>query len=484
LSTQHHYQCAASSHVGQIRRNNEDAFIVTQINAGGVLCSSDATITSQPLPSDELLISSENGLVITLADGMGGAQAGEIAAQITVQTIHKAISNLDDPSVLQNSPGPWMDHIIKEANQQIIFYAEAYPDSKGMGTTCVLAYVSPSLQCHIAWVGDSRAYLYNRRNGLRQVTKDHSLVQELVDLNQITQDDAFNHPDSNIITQSLGGYFGQLLPSHVQFNLEEQDILLLCTDGLNSMLKEHEIEAIITQHINSDASGTVEALIQAANAAGGLDNITISIYKVKEVLHPMLQPTEEPHLVFYGAATGAREHFSANYPKGGIKGSRRSAFVKILLGLVGMLCIAFLFYLRTFSSHFPEPDENTPQVFNDSADLRRQDSFSPPLRDSFLSNKALRRYPNDSTPGDEHVTLQVVSNLVNSEKAEELADQLVEMGYDAECQCGAVPFKVLVHLPTLDSALEFKSNFSENYPEVVKKYKLKDDEFALLTKYQ
>ncbi len=483
MTTQHKYQCAASTHLGQIRRNNEDAFIVTEISARRALFSSDGTLASPQVASDTIYFSDKNGVLITLADGMGGAQAGEIASQITIETIHKALSHLDNLAHLSHAPGALMNDLILEANQQIILYSEAYPDSKGMGTTCILAYVSPSLHCHIAWVGDSRAYLYGPNKGLRRVTKDHSLVQELVDLNQINEEEAFNHPDGNIITQSLGGHYRQVLPSHIQLDLEEEDVLMLCTDGLNSMLKEQEIETVFANCLDSDASGTVEALIQAANDAGGLDNITISVYKIKEVVSTTNHPMIKPDLVFTGAGVGSTEHsLDGNFERN-VKGTRGNGVLKIALGLLGILCIAYLFYLMALVRH---PLGSEEKYINHSPDTTiqiKQDSADAILpMDSLLSNRLLPSATSKSKLRKEDVVLQVVSNLINSRKAEELTDQLVEMGYDAECQCSAVPFKVLVYLPSMDSALQFKTNFGENHPEVIKKFKLKNEEFALLSR--
>ena len=484
LITQHKYQCAASTHLGQIRRNNEDAFIVTEISARRALFSSDATLAAPRGPSDAVYSADKNGVIITLADGMGGAQAGEIASQITIETIHKAISHLDNPEDLSNAPAALLNDLILEANQQIILYSEAYPDSKGMGTTCIIAYVSPSLNCHIAWVGDSRAYLYSQNKGLRRVTKDHSVVQELVDLNQIDEEDAFNHPHNNIITQSLGGHYRQVSPSHLQLDLEAEDVLMLCTDGLNSMLKEYEIESVFTNCLDLDASSTVEALIQAANKAGGLDNITISVYKVKEVALAANQPLLKPDLVLTVAAAGSTEFSSEANVLSGVKGSGRSVFLKIVLGLLGILCIGYLFYLMALAR---QPVGSEEKEMDDSPDTTvpiRQDSLDAHLPvDSLLSSKLLPNPSSKTNSREEDVVLQVVSNLVNSKKAEELTDQLVEMGYDAECECSAVPFKVLVYLPSLDSALQFKTNFGENHPEVIKKFKLKNEEFALLSRH-
>ena len=260
-------------------------------------------------------------------------------------------------------------------------------------------------------------------------------------------------------------------------------MLMLCTDGLNSMLKEQEIETVFANCLDSDASGTVEALIQAANDAGGLDNITISVYKIKEVVSTTNHPMIKPDLVFTGAGVGSTEHsLDGNFERN-VKGTRGNGVLKIALGLLGILCIAYLFYLMALVRH---PLGSEEKYINHSPDTTiqiKQDSADAILpMDSLLSNRLLPSATSKSKLRKEDVVLQVVSNLINSRKAEELTDQLVEMGYDAECQCSAVPFKVLVYLPSMDSALQFKTNFGENHPEVIKKFKLKNEEFALLSR--
>jgi serine/threonine protein phosphatase PrpC len=169
-----------------------------------------------------------------------------------------------------------MRDAIVQANGDIVRHSKAFPDTDGMGSTLVMAWVNGQ-ELHLSWVGDSRCYLW-RGGKLTQLSKDHSYVQTLVDEGKLTTEQAFFHPESNVITQSLGDSGRDPKPDYLTLPLSDNDVLLLCSDGLNSMLQDNKIGEVITGA--GDLLSGAEQLIEEANAAGGSDNITVILAKV------------------------------------------------------------------------------------------------------------------------------------------------------------------------------------------------------------
>lgn len=206
--------------------------------------------------------------IFAVADGMGGHKAGEIASAMAIETIQKYQGQKDDIRQMLNE-------IIQNADQQIYAAQENNADCQGMGTTLTMAVVKGNL-LYIGHVGDSRAYLY-RNDHLLQITTDHSLVNELLKQEQITEEEAINHPQKHLLLQALGS--GNKLNIEINcFSLERSDIILLCTDGLNNMLTDDEMVQILAQEKTSLQAKT-EQLVTAANQKGGLDNITVILFR-------------------------------------------------------------------------------------------------------------------------------------------------------------------------------------------------------------
>ena len=247
---------------GCVRSNNEDNFIVSPN-----LTQKKWTIDNSDLTLDQ------TGALLVVADGMGGMNAGEVASQIAVDTVKELFSQLpEDITASTDRITEFLAKVIKDADKAIIEHAKANPDTKGMGTTLILAWILGE-DAYIAWCGDSRAYLWEKEMGLRQVSKDHSYVQELVDKGVITSEQAFYHPDSNIITRSLGSEGQRALPEVVKVKLYNESRLFLCSDGLNGMLTDERIAQIIAE--NPDQKACLTALIEDAKREGGNDNITV-----------------------------------------------------------------------------------------------------------------------------------------------------------------------------------------------------------------
>lgn len=208
-----------------------------------------------------------NPPLFVVADGMGGHAAGEIASEIAVRTISELAPDTADTEALSKA--------VEQANRNIINAPLSGNGREGMGTTCTAAILDGT-HLAIAQVGDSRAYLLH--NGrLSQITRDHSLVANMVEAGQLTPDEARIHPNRSVITRALGND-PTTTPDLYEINVEEGDRLLLCTDGLSSMLEDDEIQAVMNRI--SDPQQCASMLVSGALVAGGLDNVTVVIVNV------------------------------------------------------------------------------------------------------------------------------------------------------------------------------------------------------------
>ena len=233
------YAWAVESHVGRVRRGNEDSLAPTTDGAD------------------------EGPVVIAVADGMGGHVAGEIASQLAIQAAMEG-----DPAEVDAAER------VRAANDAVTAAMRDDPELAGMGTTLTLAIFGKDGAVQIGHVGDSRAYLL--RNGeLRQVTTDHTLVARLVADGHISKADARTHPRRHLVMQSIGMHDVDV--EEVGLQVEPGDRVLLCTDGLNSMVDDDEIARLLA---NGSPAEAAWRLIDAANAAGGYDNTTVAVVDV------------------------------------------------------------------------------------------------------------------------------------------------------------------------------------------------------------
>ena len=209
--------------------------------------------------------------VFVVADGMGGAQAGEVASRIAVEAFEQGLPD-------SGSPEERLAERVREANQQIYERSRADRGRAGMGTTLTAAYVDDT-HVAIAHVGDSRAYLF-RDGSLQRLTQDHSLVDELVRRGKLTEEQAAEHPQRSIITRALGPEPDVEVDTWT-YPARAGDVVLLCSDGLTSMISEERVRAILAEHNNLDEAA--DALIREANEAGGRDNITVVLFRLEEL---------------------------------------------------------------------------------------------------------------------------------------------------------------------------------------------------------
>jgi PPM family protein phosphatase len=209
--------------------------------------------------------------VFVVADGMGGAQAGEVASRIAVEAFEQGLPD-------SGSPEERLAERVREANAQIYERSRADRGRAGMGTTLTAAYVDDT-HVAIAHVGDSRAYLF-RDGSLQRLTQDHSLVDELVRRGKLTEEQAAEHPQRSIITRALGPEPDVEVDTWT-YPARAGDVILLCSDGLTSMISEERVKTILADNDNLDAAA--DALIREANEAGGRDNITVVLFRLEEL---------------------------------------------------------------------------------------------------------------------------------------------------------------------------------------------------------
>jgi serine/threonine protein phosphatase PrpC len=248
-------RASAASDPGRKRRRNEDAFVC-----------------QPPL--------------FAVADGMGGAQAGEIASRLAAGAVKG-----DEAA---GSGERRVQELIQEANRRVHQRSIEDPNASGMGTTLTLAVVDDGL-VSIGHVGDSRAYLV-REGQLEQLTEDHSLVGELMRSGELSAEEAESHPQRSVITRALGTD-PDVDVDTLEIALREGDLFLLCSDGLTSMVDDEEILEVVERH-RLDLDRLVQALIRAANRGGGEDNITVVAFAVEDEEQKAVDDT----LVAAGAA--------------------------------------------------------------------------------------------------------------------------------------------------------------------------------------
>ncbi|HVE78654.1 MAG TPA: Stp1/IreP family PP2C-type Ser/Thr phosphatase [Gemmatimonadaceae bacterium] len=240
---------AARSDVGMIRSGNEDSFYSHANGTGGLFI---------------------------VADGMGGHAAGEVASEMAVQIVTRELSDVG--TLKLNEIAVRIEQALKRANRAIYERTITEVDKQGMGTTASVLVVTGSSYL-VGQVGDSRVYLL-RDGVLRQLTKDHSYVQEQVDAGYLTPEQARYHPYSNVITRCVGAS-DDVVPDTYRGETKPGDLFLVASDGLTGMVDDRRLQQLMLARVAPDRM--VEALIAEANGRGGLDNITAILVRVVSV---------------------------------------------------------------------------------------------------------------------------------------------------------------------------------------------------------
>lgn len=234
------------SDVGNVRTHNEDSVTIIK--------------------------NDNNEYILAIADGMGGHKAGEVASAIAINHIRDSFFELETIGIKEDAI-EWLRQIIKEINKKIFKYAELHPESKGLGTTLVIAILTDNYILY-GNIGDSSGYVIKNET-LHKVTKDHTYVEMLLNSGNLTEEKAKNHPGKNLLTRALGAN------DPIDIDIFDVDTsvkgLFLCSDGLTNMLTDEQIEKTLNSNLRIEDA--VTKLIKKANARGGNDNISIAYLK-------------------------------------------------------------------------------------------------------------------------------------------------------------------------------------------------------------
>ena len=380
------------------RSGNEDNFFV------------DDDLTDEITNSgaqDEVLHLGKWGMLMAIADGMGGMNAGEVASQIAVDTVKAAFNQKALQAAAMDSPQDrqrFLESVIKQADKNIKSEARKDRSREGMGSTIILAWLFND-ELSISWCGDSRAYIFNEKSGIRLVSQDHSYVQELVNKGLLTYDQTFDHPQNNIITRSLGDPSKDAKPESKTLKVGKGDVILLCSDGLSGVLRdrktygangqlfpEDNLEDIISAH-SSSMKECREALWSAAEKGGWYDNVTAILCKITD-------GPESP----WGTSVPVQ-------PDG--DGKSRFSRIWLLLGvliLIGALA-AFLFFSRNRG---------------DKA------AVEPTIIDSVVSDSVLAQNPENVTGDTIKQTSPETSEKNDNEKSREIPSFQEQKKYQSE----------------------------------------------------
>ena len=229
---------------GKVRSHNEDSVTIVK-NAA----------------SEHLMI---------VADGMGGHRAGEVASSMVIQQIGERFQKLSTIGTKQDAIA-WLRENVKEINSKIIQYSNDHPEASGLGTTCVMALLTKEMLLFVN-IGDSSGFVF-KDGKLKKVTKDHTLVNFLVETGELSEEDAVNHPKKNVLMRALGATDKcEMDMFEVETNV---DSIMLCSDGLTNMLSFEQIERVLNEDDLSVENKLIK-LVKKANVRGGLDNISIA----------------------------------------------------------------------------------------------------------------------------------------------------------------------------------------------------------------
>lgn len=264
---------AALSHPGRVRKDNEDHFMAARFDRAMHTLASN--IPERRIPGECM----ETCFAYLVADGVGGAVAGELASRTAVQALVDLV--LDSPAWIMRFDGEQADRVLQrtaerfqKAREMLVAKAAEDPRLKGMATTMTFA-CSAGHDLLTAHVGDSRAYVFRRGGALERLTRDQTMAQSLADAGAIAQEDVERHPSRHILTSALAtrGAFVQVELKHSR--IEDGDRLLLCSDGLTEMVPEETIARVLAE--GEPAEKTCKRLVDMALEAGGKDNVTVIV---------------------------------------------------------------------------------------------------------------------------------------------------------------------------------------------------------------
>ena len=304
------------------RSNNEDNFQLTD----------DLSGDQWSFVTDNEVNLGEKGALLIVCDGMGGASAGEIASKLAVETIKEWFSSerlTDGVIATSGSITQYIEKAIVAADTKIKEEGEKDKEKEGMGSTIVMAWMIGQ-SVFIGWCGDSRAYCFHPADGLKRLSHDHSYVQTLVDAGHLSEENAFNHPNGNIITRCLGDANQEAQPDVKEYPLREGDVIMLCSDGLCGVLRDRVIETVMRENAGNMAACR-DALWDAARKAGWHDNVTIGLCRIVSGCEQNVVPTE------IAPATKKLNSFGFRVPGFGLSSPKKRIWMLMIVLIVGMI---------------------------------------------------------------------------------------------------------------------------------------------------
>lgn len=355
------FKIAAKTDVGLLRTNNEDNF----------QASSDLLVQPMRWVNNDVCQLGEKGALLVVADGMGGMNAGEVASRIAIDTIREEFTpeNLTDEVVRNRfSIEKFMSEVVVKADNRIKETAKKRSETRGMGTTIVVAWLYDGI-LYVTWCGDSRAYVYNPKYGLQRLTKDHSYVQQLVDEGKLTDGEAFEFPDSNIITRCLSDSKQKARPESLSnpYKVCDNDVILLCTDGLCGMIRDAEIQPVIES--NQANLGTMtDELVQAALNASGADNVTVCLCQI-------ISGGEKPDIKYF---TKINRNKKTNSSINMFAGSSKRKWLILLLCIccvIGGIAFAFFLFRNNSPRNIDVAIEDSIYSSKDTTTVISKDTF-------------------------------------------------------------------------------------------------------------
>lgn len=269
------FKLFAGTNVG-LRENNEDNFTVCpDLTKGKWIIPTDST--------NEMNLG-KRGCLMVVADGMGGQNAGEVASDIAVKTVEEMFSPQTLPADILDKPekiATYLKKVVETADSRVKRHGKEHAEADGLGSTIVMVWLLGD-KVYIAWLGDSRAYSYRPGEGIGRLSKDHSYVQQLVDKGILTDEEAMHHPQSNIITRSLGDTSKHAKAEVVEHDdLKDGEIIMLCSDGLCGVCSDDQIGSLLMEAEHGKSlQECKDMLTNMALNAGGSDNITIALIQI------------------------------------------------------------------------------------------------------------------------------------------------------------------------------------------------------------
>jgi len=401
-----------------VRNGNEDNFYVDFD-----LTNSTAKKDSQ----DEEMQLGEYGMLMVVADGMGGMNAGEVASQIAIDTIKSFFSPSSITStIVASAPARqrFLEQAITQADKNIKHDARQNSSHEGMGSTIIIAWLYGD-ELTISWCGDSRAYLFNDKFGIRLISQDHSYVQELVNKGLLTYDQTFDHPQNNIITRSLGDPTREARPESKTLKVGKGDIILLCSDGLSGVLRDRKTydgngqlmpEENMEDIIRSNSTSMKlcrEALWAAAERSGWYDNVTAILCKITEGSESLWASTSQP-----------------SKPTAGImKGNKTARY--IIVGVLLVITIASAFFIGRTSVNTTEqrvsPIDSLPADSSKCDSIKVKDSINAKSKQNAVSLHS------------EETKSTVQERIKQQSKKEEASDSDSKKGLTKIPQSGTIP---------------------------------------------